>query len=201
MSDGIVQRLIAFLKKPDALTHDESVHNEYDDFYEDYNAEQTSDDDAPAVDAHPEAAQYADDHSENESVSFEPDRLETPVFDYATSSEDHASRIDALIMRALRQFNATTGAVLSLANGGEELHYCTGRNQHGKYLSLDASELDRRALFLALDSGEANDDAAGANVEKVSGKPSGRLFRIEIVWQMDQSRSRRLKSVSASAIG
>ncbi len=69
-------------------------------------------------------------------------------------SPSQASRLDALVMRALQQFNAQLGFVIRYDIDGR-MRYLTGRDSHGRYVAHTEVHPDRRALFLALDSGES----------------------------------------------
>jgi len=128
---GLVQKLISFLKRPDALDRSAPVRNAYDD-YEPH--ELHSDPEASAV-----AEAYAP-----------PAR----VTDSIQSTPSHASRLDALVMRAVQQFNAQFGFVVRYDPDGK-MHYCTGRDLRGRYVPHTEIRPDRRALSMALDSGES----------------------------------------------
>jgi hypothetical protein len=69
-------------------------------------------------------------------------------------SAHHASRLDALVMRAVQQFNAQQGYVIRYESDGR-MRYCTGRDFQGRYIPYTEADPDRRAVFLALDSGES----------------------------------------------
>jgi hypothetical protein len=138
--DSLVQRLIAFLKKPDALEYDRRtpVYNPYDD-YEPQEPYREPEDHAPVASA--------------SRLSPQPTAGELLV-DGSGRSPGHASRLDALVMRAIQQFNAQQGFVIRHERGGQ-MRYCTGRDLQGRYVAYTDIDLDRRAVFLALDSGES----------------------------------------------
>jgi hypothetical protein len=127
---SLVQRLIAFLRRPDALEYDErrGAENPYDDY------------EPQPVEAEPEP-----DESTLEAAFVE-GQGDRPPHD--------ASRLDALVMRALHQFNAHHGYIIRQTPDGR-MEYCTGRDFHGRYIDHTEAVPDRRAMFLALDSGES----------------------------------------------
>jgi hypothetical protein len=136
---GLVQRLINFLKKPNALEYDEraSVHNPYDDYQpQEYHE---------PVEAEPPPAPV---QTPAETLA------EEPLVNGSAHGPTHGSRLDALVVRALRQFHASIGFVIRYDERGR-MHYCTGRNFQGRYLSHTEVNPDRRALFLALDTGQS----------------------------------------------
>lgn len=136
---SLVQRLIAFLKKPNALDYDERepVHNNYDDY-----------DPQPEYDTEEPAPAPTDDAPPRE-LSIDP----------LHESHDHrpgqASRLDAMLMRAAQQFGAHMAFILRYDPHAERMHYCTGRNMQGQFISHIEADPDRRAVFLVLDSGES----------------------------------------------
>ncbi len=138
--DNIVQRLIAFLKKPDAMVYDQEapVHNSYDDF-----DPQAKHDESSEQQPAPELAPLAAEETEDMRIISGTSHL--PI---------EASRLDALVMRAVQQFKAQLGFVVRYENDGG-MRYCTGRDIQGRYVPHNSVDPDRRALFLALDSGEA----------------------------------------------
>jgi len=138
---GLVQRLISFLRKPNALDYEERepVHNPYDD----YEPKQT----ASTSSAAPSAAEYPDDSP------YRP-ASEPPILSGHRQMPGHASRLDALVMRALQQFNAQVGFVVRYDADGR-MRYLTGRDLQGRYVDHTDVNPDRRAVFLALDSGES----------------------------------------------
>jgi hypothetical protein len=140
--DNLVQRLIAFLKKPDALHYDEQepVSNPYDDYQ-------------------PQAVEHPDDDpagSEIEAECSAPAEAEPgrSLVNGNGRLASQASRLDALVMRALQQFNAQQGFVIR-HEPDDTMRYCTGRTLRGDFVPYHAVDLDRRAVFLALDSGES----------------------------------------------
>lgn len=138
MSRDLVHRLIAFLKKPEALEYNEAPRNTYDDY-----------DRHPAYEE-PSGQQYAyDSYGEMQNH-----RDESPFIGSASRSPGQASRLDAVVMRAVQQFNAYQGYVFRYEHDGR-MHYCTGRDGQGRYVSHTDVIPDRRAVFLALDSGES----------------------------------------------
>jgi len=128
---GLVQRLIAFLRKPDALVYDEHRTNPYDDF---------EPQDSYERETLPEAAI---------TLLHRP-----PVVNGSDQTPSYASRLDAVVMRAVEQFSAQMGFVIRYDEEGQ-MHYCTGRDLQGRYISHTEADPDRRAMFLALDSGES----------------------------------------------
>jgi hypothetical protein len=130
---GLVQRLIAFLKKPGSLEYErrEDARNPYDDY-------QSS---APS-----EPGAYSPDAAAQEAYET--------MFDDGGHTPAHGSRLDALVMRALKQFNAQLGFVIRYDKDGR-MRYLTGRNLSGRYVDHTEVNPDRRALFLTLDSGES----------------------------------------------
>lgn len=137
---ALVKRLIAFLKGPDAGADDvrrESVQaaSVYDEQPSRYPA-------AGERDRSPEAEADAELMPEHPFVG---DEESTPYY---------ASRVDALLLRAVQQFNARAGFVLRCEDG-HQLRYCTGRDAVGSYISHDELNADRRVISLTLESGEA----------------------------------------------
>lgn len=131
---NLVQRLIAFLKRPDALEYEkrQSRANTYDD----YGGSQAS-------------YEAATGPSE---VSRAPEEM--PMEHGSRSTYAYGSRLDALVMRALQQFNAPLGFVVRYDREGK-MRYLTGRNMHGHFVPHTDVRPDRRAMFLTLDSGES----------------------------------------------
>jgi len=138
---SLVQRLISFLKKPNALeyTEREPVRNPYDDYApKDY---EEAEEPEPPVEQAPE---------------------EMPFMSAGVHAPHRASRLDALMMRAVDQFRAHTAFVIRYDADGR-MHYCTGRDQHGEYVSHTDANADRRAIFFALDSGESQLFVSGSS--------------------------------------
>lgn len=137
--DNLVQRLIAFLKRPDALdyTRREPVRNPYDD-YEPREIHQDADERQTADRTH-----YTSKSTDDAPIAY--GRNRAPVY---------ASRLDALVMRALKQFNAQVGFVIRYDEQGR-MRYLTGRDLQGRYVSPEDVNPDRRAVFLTLDSGQS----------------------------------------------
>lgn len=134
---SLVQRLIAFLKREDALDHDrrEPVHNPYDDL--------APRDSCAASRAQPESAP-----DPQESLDS------TPALDGNSRPPIYASRLDALVLRALHQFHAQWGFVIRYDAQGR-MRYLTGRDWHGRYVAHTDVNPDRRALSLTLNSGQS----------------------------------------------
>jgi hypothetical protein len=137
--DNLVQRLIAFLKRPDALNYNrrEPVHNPYDDYepqdiYHQVDERQTGD-----------GLVYTSKTADEAPIAY--GRNRAPIY---------ASRLDALVMRALKQFNAQVGFVIRYDEVGH-MRYLTGRDLQGRYVSPADVNPDRRAVFLTLDSGQS----------------------------------------------
>jgi hypothetical protein len=131
---GLVQRLISFLKKPSALEYDERepVHNPYDDY---------------------QPRDYHKPEPVAESTPVER-TVDGPLVGSKSHSPTYGSRLDALVVRALQQFHAPLGFVIRYDDKGR-MHYCTGRDYQGRYIQHTEVHPDRRALFLALDTGES----------------------------------------------
>ena len=104
---GLVQRLITFLKRPNALEYDERepVHNPYDDYQ-------------PRDYQKPEAA--------TRPASVEA-KVDEPLVRGESRIPTYGSRLDALVVRALQQFHAPLGFVIRYDDNGR-MHYCTGRD-------------------------------------------------------------------------
>jgi hypothetical protein len=139
MSQSLVNRLIAFLKKPDALQYDGKppVHNAYDDY-------------APRETTYETPKAYPT--AKKEEVYA--DELPSPTLEGRRHDPRQASRLDAVVMRAVQQFNAQMGYVIRYGHD-DRMHYCTGRDHRGRYVPYTEVAPDRRAVFLALDSGES----------------------------------------------
>lgn len=139
---SLVRRIIAFLKNPGTVEPDrrDTVSNPYDDFH------------APTAHAN---GTHANDQRDGLDRGV-PRAVTGPLFENPVPAHNHhrASRLDAVIMRALQQFHAHNGFVLRYDQGGQ-IHYCTGRDLSGRYISHTAARADRRAVFATLDSGEA----------------------------------------------
>lgn len=125
---SLVQRLISFLKKPDALEYDNRRHGHNP--YDDYQASPVYQEPAP------------------------PPAPDMRFVSAVGRSPNDASRLDALVMRALQQFSAHHGYVIRYEPDGR-MQYCTGRDYRGRYIAHTEADPDRRAMFLALDSGES----------------------------------------------
>jgi hypothetical protein len=152
--NSLVQRLIAFLKKPDALEYDQrDVRNPYDDF-EARKPQPALPQSDGAQRVHP-SNDYVHHHAQQATSAPPPPENRPPQFSNTETQTGHqGSRLDALVMRALQQFNAQYGYVLRTASDGR-MHYCTGRDQRGRFIAHTEAAPDRRAVFLALDSGES----------------------------------------------
>jgi hypothetical protein len=135
----LVQRLISFLKKPDALDYDErrQVSNAYDDYGS--QPGRYPRDPRDSTDDYRHAAQP---------------RADTPLLNTNRHGPGHASRLDALVLRALQQFNAQKGFVIRYGRDGR-MRYCTGRDAQGRYVSHTDVQPDQRVVFQALDTGES----------------------------------------------
>jgi hypothetical protein len=127
--DNLVQRLITFLKKPDALEYDSQRHNAYDDY------------ETPVV---------ASESVESNSRTG-PDTAHLSAGEH---KQGFGSVLDTLVIRAVEQFKAQSGYVIRCESEGR-MRYCTGRDIEGNFIDHSQVDLDRRALFLALDSGES----------------------------------------------
>ena len=165
---SIVQRLIAFLRRPDALDYEQrrSTRPSCDDYVPH---------EADALSAQPEHAELlatAERCSLPDAVAREPREQETaplppsahdsaavPVGIPPDSAEHrwpgYASRLDALVMRALQQFSARLGFVIRYDEMGH-IRYVTGRDSGGRYVDHTAINPDRRALSYTLRTGESN---------------------------------------------
>ena len=120
---SLVQRLVSFLKKPDALEYGEGARSSHDDY-------------------------------EEHALEGEAPQPTEAALPGETQSANDASRLDALLVRIVQQFNAQTGYVIRCDAEGQ-LYYLTGRNHQGNYIEPGHATADRRAIFLALDSGES----------------------------------------------
>lgn len=136
--DNIVQRLITFLKKNEPL--DTPINNAYDDF------------ESPPK--YTEPAEYAAPTPEEPDTAAYEAMQEVRITGGNGHLPTEASRLDALVMRAVQQFKAQLGFVVRYEHDGG-MRYCTGRDIQGRYVPHSCVDPDRRALFLALDSGEA----------------------------------------------
>jgi GAF domain-containing protein len=164
---SIVQRLIAFLRRPDALSYEQRTA-----------ARPSSDDYVPyetgALPSLVEQAEVlaAEQYSQPDSAAREQrERLTAPLPPVAQDSAalpaaippaageerwpGYASRLDALVMRALHQFSARLGFVIRYDADGR-MCYVTGRDYGGRYVDHTAINPDRRALSHTLRTGESN---------------------------------------------
>ena len=136
---SLVRRLIAFLKGPEA---DDDARRES----------------VQAVSAYDEQVpRYPAPGERDRSPEAEADAEMLPEHPFVGDEEStpyYASRVDALLLRAVQQFNARAGYVLR-CEGGHRLRYCTGRDAAGCYISHDEIDADRRVISLVLESGEA----------------------------------------------
>lgn len=135
----LVRRLIAFLKRPDA---------EKEARRESVQAASTYDKLPPPYPAAGEREQSPEAEADAEM------QPEHPFVGNEESTPYYASRLDALVLRAVQQFNARGGYVLR-CEGSNHLRYCTGRTLSGRYIAHHEIDVDRRAIALALESGEA----------------------------------------------
>lgn len=135
---SLVKRLIAFLKRPDALEHDgrEPVRNEYDDYEPKY------------------TQQHSDESQHDSAITYVQRAAQGPLVNSNRQAPHHASRLDALVVRALQQFSAQEGYIIRYTHG-RPMDYCTGRDLRGRFIPHTEAVLDRHAVFQALDSGEA----------------------------------------------
>ncbi len=137
--ETLVRRIIAFLKRPDSV---EEARRES-------TQRSLEPDDLPARYYGPGEQ---DTSPEAEAVARElPDH---PLEADAESTPYYASRLDALLLRAVQQFNARTGYLLRCEGEGR-LRYCTGRDASGHYIAHSEIDPDRRAITHALATGEA----------------------------------------------
>ena len=93
---SLVQRLISFLKKPNALAHEGDVHNPYDDY------------------------EPREDH--NPARESGPRSIRERLIDANGNAPNSASRLDALVMRIAQQFQAR-GAYVIRYDSNDEMHY------------------------------------------------------------------------------
>ncbi len=133
---NLVRRLIAFLKKPDALAHPrrERVTNAYDDL--------EPRDAHSAASAQPDGDAPSEDRYAAHELLGDGDR-----------SPNYGSRLDALVVRAIQQFNAHSGFVLRYEHDGR-MRYCTGRDVSGRFVPHTDAKPNRRAVYTTLDSGQ-----------------------------------------------
>lgn len=191
---SIVQRLIAFLKRPDALGYQPGVppRHSYDDFApREYDAAVHTPDGSdplrepphsvlaptrPALSGYaprpqrnrltppPRPLRYDDaprEPHERPACAPPPSAHESaraPI-GLAVQAEPrqpgYASRLDALVMRALQQFSARFGFIIRYDDSGR-MRYVTGRDIGGRYVEHTAIAPDRRALAHTLRTGESN---------------------------------------------
>src|SRR3990172_1082067 len=99
--DNLVQRLIAFLKRPDALEYDRQtpVRNRYDD----YETQEYHPEPEPTTRVAP--INYAAEPPPSYMTASQA-REDNSMVSGNRRSPHHASRLDALVMRAVQQFNA-----------------------------------------------------------------------------------------------
>lgn len=135
----LVRRLIAFLKRSGA---EEEARRES----------------VPALSVYDEVtACYPAAGERERSPEAEADAETQPEHPFVGDDEStpyYASRLDALLLRAVQQFNARAGYVLRCEDSNR-LRYCTGRTTSGRYVAHHEIDADRRAIALALESGEA----------------------------------------------
>jgi GAF domain-containing protein len=219
---SVVQRLIAFLKRPEALdgTRQGPARPSHDDFApREINALAASSPDgydsrreppgrgaiavrAPSPGSSPGAFRdrvppplrplRRDDYPREQRPTASPPRLHDAARAQPALSVQagqprqpgYASRLDALVMRALLQFGARFGFVIRYDDGGR-MCYVTGRDLGGRYVEHTAIVPDRRALAHTLRSGEANlfvqqrGDSTGAVLcgpVRVNGEVVGALY-------------------------
>ncbi len=179
---SIVQRLIAFLKRPDALGYPSvgSPRRSYDDFApHEYAAGHTPEGSDPMREPPesilapsrpapfgyaPRPSHYADlprEPREQPLAAPTPPAREAarPFTGLSVQAEPrqpgYASRLDALVMRALHQFSARFGFIIRY-DGSGRMRYVTGRDIGGRYVDHTAIAPDRRALAHTLRTGESN---------------------------------------------
>mgnify|MGYP000050080131 CR=1 FL=1 len=164
---NIVQRLIAFLRRPDALNYEQraAARSSYDDYVPC---------EAEEVTVPPEQAEglmagarfslpdAVGEQREGLTAAPPPAAQDSAALPAAIPpAEDeqrwpgYASRLDALVMRALHQFRARLGFVISYDQDGR-MRYITGRDYGGRYVDHTAINPDRRALSHTLRTGESN---------------------------------------------
>lgn len=191
---SIVQRLIAFLKRPDALGYPSAgpPRHSYDDFApQGYDAAARTPDGSDPL-REPPYNVLAPAHSTPSGYAPRPprDRLtppprplryddapreprERPAYAPPPSAHEsarapiglpvqaeprqpgYASRLDALVMRALQQFSARFGFIIRYDDSGR-MRYVTGRDIGGHYVEHTTIAPDRRALAHTLRTGESN---------------------------------------------
>ncbi|MBN1681327.1 MAG: GAF domain-containing protein [Anaerolineae bacterium] len=154
---GLVQRLIAFLKKPDALSydHEQPVYNPYDDYVPRGVPHHVAPEHLPKPDVSGPYNQTLTGSLEDPYAISTTTVPDMPIVNMNSRSPNHASRLDALVWRAVQQFNGEQGYVIRSDPRGERMYYCTGRDSHGGYVAYDKVNPDRRAVNRALDSGES----------------------------------------------
>ncbi|WP_119067747.1 GAF domain-containing protein [Aggregatilinea lenta] len=139
-SASIVRRLIAFLKKPDAAEgEDRAAVPQAGDAFEAQEAQQTWAGE-PVTEA---TAPYA----------YSPP-VPAPSSGGQSRIASYGSRLDALVMRAIQQFHAEHAYVIRHEDDGR-MRYCTGRDMQGHYVPHTLVAADRRAVSLAVKSGES----------------------------------------------
>jgi hypothetical protein len=135
----LVRRLIDFLKKPEAVDRSqrEPVYNAYDDY-----------------EPHANHAAAAPTPGETPVPEHEHERSEPLMASRGERSPGQASRLDALIMRAIQQFGGQFSFVIRYDERGR-MRYVTGRDMQGRYVDHTAINPDRHALLSTLDSGQS----------------------------------------------
>lgn len=165
---SIVQRLIAFLRRPDALDYERrsSTRPSYDDYLPHETDNPSTVPEQAEFLATAERSSLPDRaaREQREQVVTPPappahDSAATPAGIPPAAGEHrwpgYASQLDALVVRALYQFGARLGFVIRYDEMGR-MCYVTGRDSGGRYVDHTAINPDRRALTHTLRTGESN---------------------------------------------
>ncbi|HMM29805.1 MAG: GAF domain-containing protein [Chloroflexota bacterium] len=140
--ETLVRRLIAFLKRPDTERNNRRESVQLETVFD------------AARGRYPAPGEHDRSPEAEADAQVLPEHPPTGDYSEEQSTRYYASRLDALVLRAVQQFNAHTGYVLRY-EGRDQLRYCTGRDAGGQYVAHDEIDPDRRAIALALESGEA----------------------------------------------
>ncbi len=163
---SVVQRLIAFLKRPDALdgARRRPQRPSYDDFApREVDALAAGSPEGYDSRREPPRPLRREETLREQRPHPSPPRLHDParaptslsVHEGKPHQPGYASRLDALVMRALLQFGARFGFVIRYDDSGR-MCYVTGRDLGGRYVEHTAIVPDRRALAHTLRTGESN---------------------------------------------
>lgn len=136
---SIVQRLISFLKKsePDDTRASRPTYNSYDDY-----------------EPHEVRPEPGRPYASEAATPPAPAAVSDTFVGDESRGPGYASRLDALVMRALQQFNAEIGYVIRQQGDGR-MRYCTGRDWHGRYVAYTEVAPDRKTVALTIKTGQS----------------------------------------------